>query len=141
MAVYELDDEELGRFVHEQGEYLGDEQVVPLFPHRLGALDGLANTFDQLLLLVLQFAGKEVGMDKEEVVADGVAFKKDAFEGPITSGVVAETYRTAGIVGACPVHDQPIDDIGLGQVRWRLVDPEHVFAEETAVTLVVDPLR
>src|SRR6185369_4529739 len=80
-------------------------------------------------------------MDEEEVVADRIAVKKDVLEALAAGGAVAEADRAGLLVGPGAVHDQPVDDLRLDQVRRRLIHAEHVLAEITAIALVGDPLR
>ena len=140
MAVDQFDQEQLGGFITQQWEQLGNQKVITPVTDRFRTFDRLAELFDQLLLLPAQGVRQMVGVNKEKIVADRVTLKKNGIEGYRTGGIFTETDRTT-FIGVGAVHDQAVDDIRLGKIGRGQIHTEHVFAKTAAVTLVADSDR
>jgi len=137
-GVDQLEEEQVGAGLVDEGEDLLDDQVVVLEPDGAGALERLAQKLDDALLLLVQKPGEVGAGQREEVVEDSVAVEEDLLEAVVAVGAVGETQGAGALVVVGAVDHQAVGDLLLGQVGDGLVHPEHVLAEGAAVAAVAD---
>jgi hypothetical protein len=80
-------------------------------------------------------------VDKEEIVGDSIAVKKNF--GVIDGSLALGEELNAGCAVRIdrPIHDQAVKDLFAHQVFDGLVSTKHVFAETAAAAFVVDTVR